>query len=544
MRPNVKCFILALLLLPLISASQISLEWELMIPANGGGFPSYNANSHESLKSIATADGGFVVQGYRFSSTTDALEIYVFKHDEEGTLVWEYTYESVYELSDEAYDIAMDSEGNIYIGAQEVENIETTWHHVYYDAHFLLIKLDSNGQFLWKKSIPGGGPGKDIVCRKIAFDEDDNIYTAGNFHLGDTIHATISKFTSQGDSLWQVSVIDPSLVATMELKDSTIILLTWGQNEQVVHFDLNGNELYHRPVDFVSPPYNPPKIDADGNIYTYSPTGRYQLIKMDMYGNTLWDYHKPTLQPPNVHADEMEDISIDDDGNVYTTGRFYGDNRDDPELYTNCDILTIKFDPEGQLIWEHIYRYDDTASCQIGHKVLPADDGKTYVAGYQSVMFNDDLYYSRDKVLLIYDQEGNLIDSLYHDDSPYRKDMAINMQLTDNAVYVYGWTKPENAALEQEVIKYSLTSPTRDLVHEGFPINIYPNPTNGNIQIDCTTHIEQCTIFDLLGRPVFNANDLGLNASMSLDNLPSGVYVLVVSSENGPVLSERLVVQH
>ncbi|RLD20969.1 MAG: hypothetical protein DRI69_05150 [Bacteroidetes bacterium] len=533
-----------ILVVPILVFGQLSLEWELSVPGGGTGFPSYSANSHKSLKSIATDDGGFIVLGHKAmygSEYPNAEMIYVFKHDEQSNLVWEYEYETEFGIHDESYDIAQDNNGNIYIGGTELEFYKWDWEYPDIDSRFLLVKLDPDGEFLWKKSLYGGANGS-VLCHNIAIDANDNIYTSGNFRGENAIHATVNKFSSNGDSLWGASVW-PGFAETMHLNDSTVMLISRGASELIVHFSLAGVELYRKQLDLINSSRNPPKFDADGNIYMCHSTGEFKLIKMDMYGDTLWQYSKQTNLPHNIYADEMKDMSVDDKGYVYATGRYYGAHYGDPELYSNCDILTVKLDPTGKLIWENIYRFDNTSSCQVGNKVLAAENGNVYVTGRQSVSFDDDLYYSKDKVLLTYDEDGNLLDSLYHDGTHFIEDIGINMRLSVDAIYVYGWALPENGAMTQDVIKYSLTTATHDLAAQArFPV-LYPNPADDRFQIDYRSELDRVVIYDLLGRTVYIDRTIVADEPIVFGDLAFGAYAVLMVTKQGEVFTERLIVK-
>jgi len=73
-------------------------------------------------------------------------------------------------------------------------------------------------------------------------------------------------------------------------------------------------------------------------------------------------------------------------------------------------------------------------------------------------------------------------------------------------------------------------------------IFVFPNPVYGNnLKIHSSTHLDNCKIFDQLGREVknFNFNTIDGYHTVDLEGLSSGVYLMVLSSEFG-VLTETI----
>ena len=63
---------------------------------------------------------------------------------------------------------------------------------------------------------------------------------------------------------------------------------------------------------------------------------------------------------------------------------------------------------------------------------------------------------------------------------------------------------------------------------------VFPNPTQGYLQISSSSPIIGIRIFDSLGKIVKTENSKSeLNKSISIDNLPSGVYVVAVKTIGG-----------
>ena len=73
-------------------------------------------------------------------------------------------------------------------------------------------------------------------------------------------------------------------------------------------------------------------------------------------------------------------------------------------------------------------------------------------------------------------------------------------------------------------------------------ISIYPNPSNGLVNIENLNNIDNTiVVYDVLGKVVYSTNS---NSSVSIDlsNNEKGVYIVEISNINGTI-SERVVIK-
>ncbi len=111
----------------------------------------------------------------------------------------------------------------------------------------------------------------------------------------------------------------------MRIINDLLYVVTFRSQEPSIfyRYDYGGNAVDSFLIDLGR---NRPVYDQDGNIYSFTFTGDFEIDKYDAAGNFQWTYHKDTNLPSNVHADELTDCTFDAEGNVYVTGRYYGEH--------------------------------------------------------------------------------------------------------------------------------------------------------------------------------------------------------------------------
>ncbi|UTW67500.1 SBBP repeat-containing protein [bacterium SCSIO 12643] len=205
-------------------------------------------------------------------------------------------------------------------------------------------KLDSNGNFIWAKSI--GGNSSDIG-NSITVDSIGNVYVIGNFK--DTVD------------------FDPSIGVFDLISNGNIDCF-------ILKLDVNGNFIWVKQIGGI----NLDKatsiiIDNQSNIYC---SGYFRLTvdfdpgvavsnlvsagysdvfvqKLDSNGDFLW-----AKRFGGTSGDFGYSMTVDDLGNVYSAGVFNGTVDFDPGIGTynltsigNTDIFIQKLDANGDFLW-------------------------------------------------------------------------------------------------------------------------------------------------------------------------------------------------
>ena len=120
------------------------------------------------------------------------------------------------------------------------------------------------------------------------------------------------------------------------------------------------------------------KVDADGNVYVGGHSkiddqgnSKVVILKYDAAGNLLWVFNNSNT------ADIMEDMVLDNEGNIYYAGYRW------QTATSEWDLLTVKVNTNGDSVWSSVF---DGSGIGLGWDygmALTLDaDGNVYTVGY------------------------------------------------------------------------------------------------------------------------------------------------------------------
>ncbi len=291
---------------------------------------------------------------YSASSTTDNYtDVFVMKLSPSGIFRWAKTAGG--NLNDEAASITCDENKNVYVTgvyADQInfeQNDSTTLHTSIGPRSAFVVKLKTNGDYLWSKSF--SGQSSIVVGNGITVDTANNVYTIGTFSgnidfdpSGSVFNLRspgypvkdqvfVQKLDANGDFVWVKSI-----GGTNEDKATSITCDQKG--------DLYCTGYFWGTSDF----------DPSQNTYNLSATGSSDIFieKLTGNGDFLW-----AKAFGSIHEDAGMDITVDGLGHVYTTGYFTNTVDFDPDTTNSFslsslgerDIFIEKLDTSGQFVW-------------------------------------------------------------------------------------------------------------------------------------------------------------------------------------------------
>lgn len=297
--------LISLMILPSPSAQTIG--WEKYFYGNGV----------DSGYGVA-ADSDYVVVVGKYLNSTGYAKAFVAKLSKaDGSLLWIKALK-IHD-NDEAYDVTVDGQGNIYVVGQTQDGIAPP--HYYGFA----AKFDPYGNLQWSRIWD---ETTNSTGRGVAVDSNGYVYVTGEIDIGTSYDCLIMK----------LSPTDGSLVWSKRIG-------TADRHEYGYDIAIDGNDNIYV---------------AGKNASAYSAF----LLKLDTGGNMIWG----EIWKIGLHNTWSESVTVDPSGNVYIAG---------PVRYTyNASIA--KFDENGNLQWAKTW---DGGGTDEAHSVA-ADSQRVYLAGY------------------------------------------------------------------------------------------------------------------------------------------------------------------
>lgn len=290
-----------------------------------------------------------------------------------------------YSADEAGHALVLDAAGNVYVAGSSLG--ATTFND------FVTIKYDPDGNALWVARYDGPG-GNDDLVRGIALDGEGNVYVTGSSVGLDTgfDYATV-KYSPDGLEQWVARHTGPGSytdeAAGLAVDAAGNVYVTgseaingWSSQYATVKYDPNGQELWtaHYGLGLGQDGASAIALDAGGNVlvtgHSYGETTGedYATLKYDPNGQLVWSARYTWPGEPSSYTnDSARYLAVDEAGNVYVTGYSGG-----PTFW--ADYLTIKYDANGNELWRA--RYDGVAheSDYVSGLGLDAQ-GNVYVTG-------------------------------------------------------------------------------------------------------------------------------------------------------------------
>jgi gliding motility-associated-like protein len=277
-------------------------------------------------------------------------DIFITKFDPSGNFIWAKSMGDF--NNDQAASIAVDATGNVYTSGFFFATVDfdpgtSTYNLTSFGQwDIFVLKLNTAGNFIWAKQM--GGTDYDLAS-SLVLDAAGNVYTTGEF---------------------------VSTVADFDPGPGVFNLTTFGNVDIFISkLDAAGNFVWVKQIGGNSIDRgNSITIDGIGNIYVtgdffganadFDPgVGTYNMssfgaadifvLKLDNTGNFAWAKHMGGSNTEQGNA-----ITIDNAGNVYTTGYFLASGDYDPGSGTftlssagSSGIFISKLDATGNFVW-------------------------------------------------------------------------------------------------------------------------------------------------------------------------------------------------
>ncbi|MBL4734106.1 MAG: SBBP repeat-containing protein [Flavobacteriales bacterium] len=309
---------------------------------------------------------------------------------------WVERYYTYGITDDKASFIETDANGNFYVLGESAGDI-------------VLIKYSASGKQQWIRRYNSGSLNEAYPA-DLRIDQQGNLYVLGSTRTGSIQYDVVTiKYNANGMMMWENEYswggyTNTPVDLTVDLQGNVIILFEGSStmnNEAIVTLKYNATGSMQWVAVADSADQDIPagvEVDDLGYIYvagtTYSSVTKddFIIVKYDSLGTAIWT----TIYDGGSDKPEIAvDIIIDDDNNIYVTGRAQ-------LFFTGPDIATLQIDPiSGNINWVNLYDSPFAGFDTPIEMVLDEGNG-IYVAGWS---YGDTTNY--DMLLLHIDLAGN-----------------------------------------------------------------------------------------------------------------------------------------
>lgn len=298
------------------------------------------------------------------------------------------------------------------------------------------------------------------VAKDIAVDDLGNVYVTGESYnsVNKYDYATI-KYAPDGDELWVARYNGPAnkgdRVVAIAVDNAGNTCVTGrssgdgtGTDYATVKYDPNGSELWivrYNNQENLPDNVEDIAVDDSGNVYvtgkSYTDLGGadFCTIKYDANSVELW---VATYNGLMHYSDGAEALALDDSGNVYVTGSSIG-------YGTGDDYATVKYDSNGVEQW--VARYNGPADDHDYAYAIDLDDsGNVYITG-RSIGNGS----GPDTATVKYDVNGTELWVARYNGPGNDYDEALSIVTDDSGnVYVGGSSEGVGTSRDYIIIKY------------------------------------------------------------------------------------------
>lgn len=539
--------------------------------------------------------------GSAISTAVGMVDIFIVKFDSDGEFQWHQTHGSP--ENDEGYGITIDQDNNVAIcgrlsGDHDFNPAEDGGEVTVVEDVSFILKLDSDGNYVWVKSIVGTEPN---FAEGIASDSEGNfIIVGGYFGVADldpgpgeelsesygNADVYVLKLNTDGDLIWNKHFggVTAEQLQVVEVDESDNIY-TGGYYSATVDFDPGpeGEDFYtgagYQDI-CVS------KFDSDGNYLWARVAGSYSEDRV--YGLTIDSENQVSVV--GVFSVTVDFNPYDGEANLSSAAyldaflwRLTPDCAPTSYSYatTACDSLVS---PSGDYVWMTSGTYMDTIQNFSG-----CDSVLTVELTVNSSFENEETVslcanYTWPVNGVTYTESG-IYTASFTSESGCDSSYTLNLELTTNTNITitdftltseedegtYQWvTCPDfeiiDGATNQEfsplengeyaviITKGECVDTTSCVAITGLNlveddlnalVSVYPNPTNGKLFIDLGQEYESTTIIltDILGQEIMKERFERKQLIELLTQVPPGTYLLLIEPDDKSSIVRKIVVR-
>jgi hypothetical protein len=473
---------------------------------------TYGGSKQDYANSIVvTKDNKYLVAGNTWSFDGDVdtthrrllSDVWLLKLDENGNIIWKKNYGGSGGEGISAIMQTLD-DGFIMVGSTTSSDGDVTENKGKADCW--IIKIDSIGRIQWQKTIGGSN--------------DESLWSVFQTQNGDYIMGGYSNSNNkdfpENSGLWDMWVLklnsQGNLIWKKRLGGSQDDLLSQITNIDDKTFAIAGRTY---------------SIDGDmvGALGDYS-------VKMDSSGKVIW---KKSFGYYNEGAGLKEFYGISmSKKNMVSVGMKIV-SRPTSIIGYAWDFLVTKSDTSGNRIWSKIFGGSET-ECAKSVQALP--NGDLLIIGF--TQSNDlgitDNHGDLDFWVVQTDSAGNFKNASCYGGSLEDQSFASAIDRQGNLIIV-GVSYSQNGTFTQNKgtadfavvkLKYNLTSTKESDIEED--ILVYPNPVDDELILKVPPNVNPIfRLYDVAGKLMYQSKTGEIVTTIDMHNLLKGFYMLTYS---------------
>ena len=439
-------------------------------------------------------------------------DVVVLKVNAAGQRVWTYEWPGlVTEGSEIALKMAVDNSGNVYVaGTMDTTDAQT-------DKNIFVLKLDANGQLVWRKDFAGsagghdnpdgiriGSNGKIYVAGNtvntatgadgvgICYDPAGNIVWAATYDGGAQSEIFMAMELDANQNMYAAGLLNPLSGA---LSDGLVVKFT--SSGAIAWDSTYNNSTATSPRDF----FNSIAIDGNGNVFVAGLSNQnWVTAKYTPAGVREWTQNYSY----SMQFDSACTVVIDGDNNVIVGGVF--------GQFSGQDFGIIKYRNDSTQVW--VKRFSNSAGSDDMLTQLAVDDtNNIYAVGWETSATTINYQF----LMLKYDSLGTLkYDFFYTDSLANAPDFGKRMAFDGNAnMYVmgdvsdhcFGNTFVNGFRYDIQINKYGYSSGvgSEEVSASENAVQLWPNPAKDllNVRLNSTAWKNEAvkiSFYDINGR--------------------------------------------
>ncbi len=345
----------------------------------------YEIEQDERAKIVRkTNDGGFLVSGWTnpvFGSNHNNFDLVLLKFNSNCEILWEKLIPGHLNI----YNLIEEANGNILLITQGNG----------YGTNFpVIIKMNSQGNLLWKKEYPKETYSslKDIVIT-----QEGEYALIGTYSISaEERFGWFVKLNSQGEIISEKSYPKQNMMigkSMVQINNQGFYVVGDLQYESTFLYKLNniGDIEWRKQISKEPSDLNRSLLfTSDNNLLISGITKRLGpdksnlwLVKTDMEGNILWEngFGKEHYLFNTNGNDSATEIIESESGSLYMTsgGKFYP-AEGSPTLQSN--IWVFKINPfDGRLIWSKEFGSNELYTWDLSYSIAELNNGELIVVG-------------------------------------------------------------------------------------------------------------------------------------------------------------------